>query len=122
MPRSVECAIRNHPDSNMRKAFWLAAFLLCFAITSACGRDSQGKPVWTGRGARRLLVRVDPVDLKGRQKDELVARHRIHFKESSAGLGIREEADLSTIQVHKYDPQTGQAEPFPNFEGAVSPF
>src|SRR5262249_16861871 len=40
----------------------------------------------------------------------------------SAGVGIRGEADLSTIQVHKYDPQTGEAEPYPNFEGALSPF
>ncbi len=79
-------------------------------------------PAWTGHGNCRVLVKVDPVDLKDRRSDELPARHAIDLSAIPAQAGSGGYVDLASLQVHKYDPQTGQAEPFKEFDNARSPF
>src|SRR5213592_4970771 len=105
-----------------RAASWLFLALLCAAFLAGSQRVQSNDPAWTGTGSCRILVRVDPVNLEGRTKDDLVARCPINFAEILGRIKIRGEADLSTIQVHKYDPKTGAAQPFRSFENALSSF
>jgi hypothetical protein len=76
-------------------------------------------PVWSGEGHFRVLVKVDPVDLGARASDEMVARLTISFADLNGGAG---QTDLATLQVHKYDPATGQPEVFTPFETARGPY
>ncbi len=79
-------------------------------------------PAWTGSGSYRLLIRVDPVDIGARPGDQLAASYPIGPGSLLGPMPIPGEADLSSLQVHKYDPVTGQAEAFVTFENAISPY
>jgi hypothetical protein len=73
---------------------------------------------WAGLGTHRILVRVDPVDLGNRNKDELVASIDLDFTKLLHGRPV----NLSTIQVMKYDPQTGLPERYDNNMYQKSPY
>ncbi|MEP0842815.1 MAG: VCBS repeat-containing protein [Phycisphaerae bacterium] len=91
-------------------------------LAAAGAAWAQPAPDWTGAGRCRLLVRVDPLDLAPRTSDQMPARCELDFTALLGELGIDGGADLATLQVHKYDPATGKAEPFPTFDNARSPF
>jgi len=71
------------------------------------------EPEWTGDGAYRVLVEVPATDLGGRASDEMVASIALPMtkllRDSGVGSG---SVDVSTLQVHRYDPATGEAQPF----------
>ncbi len=85
----------------------LASILLCAWSGTATAAPQALE--WTGQGSLRLLVRVGPVVLDGRERDESVAVYELDFdklldERSAAGV-----VDLSTLQVHRYDTTTGRA-------------
>ncbi len=79
-------------------------------------------PEWTGRGKVRLLVKTEPINIGKRTSDEMPARYSINFTELLASNKISGEVDLSSLQVHKYNPLTGLAEKFKPFDSAVSSY
>ncbi|HEX7008708.1 MAG TPA: VCBS repeat-containing protein, partial [Phycisphaeraceae bacterium] len=77
----------------------------------ADGAAAEAEPAWTGRGAYRLLVSVPPIELaQGRERDELVAACPVDWAALLRQRGVAGSVDLSTLQVHRYDPGTGVAE------------
>ena len=92
------------------------------AVLLAAGAQAAPAPAWTGAGRFRVLVRVDPVPIEPRARDELVARYRIDFDRIRAGRNSPGRVDLATLQVHRYAPATGTAVPLPPFAGATSQF
>ncbi len=90
---------------------------ILFVFTT--GTVSAVEPEWTGRGGHRLLLKVAAIDIGDRAGDELVARAAVDF---ASLIGKDRQVDLTTLQVHRYNPATGKAEPFKAFDNAVSPF
>lgn len=95
-------------------------FLLCTAGQVNPGSDTD--PLWSGKGAFRILVRVEPVVLGDRHTDEWPARYEVNFKNLLHKHGISGEVDLSSLQVQKYHPQTGEGEPFKHFDNALTEY
>lgn len=96
---------------------------LVFVIGALGCRGSVSEfPEWTGEGSQRILVEVPPIELGERSKDQMAARLSIDFREELRRLGMDGEADLSSLQVHRYDARTGLGQTFPFFEGARSPY
>lgn len=82
---------------------------------------SQHSPEWTGQGQYRLLVSVPPFVLdSGRSRDEMPARYQVDFVKLLEENHLSGKVDLSSLQVHRYDPASGKAMPFPGFHGANS--
>ncbi|HWP40338.1 MAG TPA: VCBS repeat-containing protein, partial [Tepidisphaeraceae bacterium] len=96
--------------------------LILLAGSLAAPAASATTPRWSGQGHYRVLVKVEPVNLAKRQTDEMVAQLAIDFAALLKEHDIHGLADLSTIQVHKYDPQTGQPQSFVPFESSLSPY
>lgn len=92
-----------------------------FCIAS-CYAVPRAKNQWSGKGKIRILVETPAIDLGQRQSDEMPARVRVNFKELLSASAIKGEVDLSTLQVHKYDPATGMTEKFKPFENSVSDY
>ncbi len=107
-------------EAKRRKSLGLVLSLYVLAASPVAA--SQVRPEWTGKGSFRVLVTVPPAPLKGRRADESVARHALDFPSILKELRASGEVDLSTLQVHKYDPATGKADPFKPFETAISPY
>ena len=68
-------------------------------------------PEWAGKGERRILVRVDPLQLEGRTTDESVALLVLDPTTWSKGT-VDARLDLNSLHVIKYSPETGKAEPY----------
>ncbi len=98
-----------------------AAILLLIFMASASSLSAKD-PDWTGRGKIRLLVKADPLNIGKRTSDEMPASYSVNFVELLAANKIAGEVDLSSLQVHKYNPQTGAAEKFEPFDSAISPY
>jgi hypothetical protein len=65
--------------------------------------------VWVGRGVNRILVRIDPLPIGSRASDQMPAEFVIDFKdEISKQLGLKGKFDASSVQVIRYNPDTGQ--------------
>ncbi len=120
-------SVRNVVNLHKKKQlsyFRLADALLVIALLlvgSGCASSAKN-PKWTGLGKIRLLVKTDPVDIGKRASDEMPARYSVNFVELLAANKISGEVDLSTLQVHKYNPQTGAAEKFKPFGSALSEY
>ena len=95
--------------------------LALMAMGSGCASSAKD-PEWTGRGKIRLLVKTDPLDIGKRASDEMPARYSVNFIELLAANKLSGEVDLSSLQVHKYNPQTGAAEKFKPFDSAISEY
>lgn len=91
---------------------WLALWISASAVLAVA-------PPWTGTGSHRVLVRVDPVNISPRTSDDLVARYPLNF---TTLVGAGGQADLSTLQVHKYSIANGSVETYPTFDNAASPY
>jgi len=96
-----------------------AALALALSFGSGCRPAAPG---WSGAGAWRILVKVEPADLGKRSSDEGVARLEISFATLLAGQGVDGEVDLSSLQVHRYEPASGTAQRFKPFESSRSPY
>jgi len=71
-------------------------------------------PVWIGNRQHRILLEVKPSDIGSRPHDERPAEVILNFEEMiSAGI-IPQRADLSTLQLMRYDAVTGQPIPYKN--------
>jgi hypothetical protein len=88
---------------------------ICSAVVALLvGADLQGAPPrWTGSGAYRLLVKVDFLAIGSRSFDERPAELAIDWEqEISTQLGISAKADLNSMQIIRFHPDTG--EPYAN--------
>ena len=87
---------------------WLSLLsLICIAAAGAEPPSSKPKVAWTGRGSIRLLVQVPPRDLGERDRDEMPAEIPLDFSQLLRGRSETHRADLATVQVIRYDAQTG---------------
>lgn len=85
------------------RVFRAFAFLCVLTATGAAP-----DPEWAGKGAFRLLIKVPPVYLGARLSDEMPARVRLDFQRELERAGLAGRADLSTLQVMRYDPASGK--------------
>lgn len=97
---------------NTRRIGTLAPILFCLSVgssVSAIGSLSRraGDPVWTGDRHYRILLEVKPDNISGRSQDERPARVTIDFEVLLTKGLIAERPNLSTLQVMRYDPDTG---------------
>ena len=81
------------------KKFGLAILL---ATGFANASPPPSGPEWTGFSPYRVLVRVEPRLLIGRERDEAVARLAVDCDEVLRIAGLEGNLDLSTLQVHRY--------------------
>ena len=63
---------------------------------------------WAGFGDFRILVRVDPVDIGAREKDEAPTQADINWEERLKSIRVSGKADLRKIQVMQFDADTGR--------------
>lgn len=76
---------------------------------------------WAGKGSRRVLVRVEPVNIDGREVDESIASLDVDLATWARDVkGAR--VDLNSLQVVKYSPETGNPEPYTANLYQMSPF
>jgi FG-GAP-like repeat len=65
---------------------------------------------WAGKGLYRFLVKVDPINIGTRASDVRPAELPINLKtQLQSQLGINGVVDMNSVQVIRYDPDTGQA-------------
>lgn len=84
----------------------------CLAVAfSTFARAQSQTPEWAGQGGYRLLVKVLPVDIGARTHDLMPADISLALTAQLKTLGADAKADLGSIQVIRYDPQTGRAMP-----------
>ena len=69
---------------------------------------SAKRVAWAGRGGYRILIEVAPVDLSERKQDELPAQVDIDWPDLFESLDVEGKADLRTIQVMRFNPETGR--------------
>ena len=73
----------------------------------ACNQATPADVKWAGDGAYRVFVKVAPNELTGRQQDEMPAEVELKWDEILRKTGQTGSVDISTIQVIRYDPRTG---------------
>ena len=86
-------------------AMILAATLLSFATQAI-------EPAWAGKGACRILLMVPPDDIGSRPSDEMPAVVTLDLETLLHAAGIDGRVDLSTLQVMRYDSETGRPMPY----------
>lgn len=105
--------------------YWVITALIAsgvFAGAEASGQSGVSSPQWSGRGAYRVVVVVPPVETGSRVMDESVAAFPVDFGTKLREAGVRGYVDLSTLQVHRYDVETGDAMPFHTSNESASPY
>jgi hypothetical protein len=88
------------------KAWWLVVCVLWATGCVSTGVD------WAGEGKHRLLIRVEPVPIEPRGSDEMPAEAEIDLRELCRQAGVQETVNVASIQVVRYDPDTGQPLPY----------
>ena len=109
--------------SNFAIAVMSMATLLFVPRPTAAPTNSAA-PEWSGQGRIRIIVEVSPVDLHGRDRDEMVASYPVDFQAILQGRGISGSVDLASLQVQRID-EAGHPMKFaagPLFDGARTPF
>lgn len=89
-----------------RPAIHLAALVVVLIV---CPTRAAEPIAWSGSGGYRLLVRVPPLDLAGRARDEMPAEIEIDFERRLSQLAPGRTVDVASLQVVRYDVQTGAA-------------
>jgi hypothetical protein len=87
-------------------------FFLALCICSFSGFRTQKAPAWVGKGSHRILVRVDPMDLLGRNSDEMPTRIHITADDVLALTGSQRKIDAASFEVEQYDPNSGEPVPY----------
>ena len=103
-----------------KKILYCVVFVAAFLGTDLM-QSLASEPAWSGEGSHRMLVRVKPVDLGERTTDEMPAELRINLSDMLARAGIGGTADISSIQVMKYDLESGKALAYENYAYGRSP-
>jgi len=86
---------------------------LSLGVTCGASRACAdvAEPAWSGAGSHRVLVQVPPIDIGGRPHDDMVAKCSLDFAAILKQQGLGGSVDLTTLQVHRYDPDSGEAQP-----------
>jgi len=88
-----------------RMLFRIAVATLISAMHQSPAR--AGEPAWIGNRHYRILLEVKPREIGSRPRDERPARVNIRFEQLLTKGIIPEQADLSTLQVMRYEADTG---------------
>jgi hypothetical protein len=101
----------------MKRTFKLAltgavATLLIAGTSFRHSDPTNNTPQWVSVRKYRLLVRVDSVDIHGRESDEMPTRVHISADEVQARTGSKGKIDVASLEVEQYDPSTGKAIPY----------
>lgn len=110
--------------SNLAAVVMNTIVLLFVLVRSAAPAHSVAAPEWSGQGSIRMVVEVPPVDLHGREHDEMVASYSVDFEKILQERGISGSVDLASLQVQRID-ESGRPMKFtagPLFENARTPF
>jgi hypothetical protein len=84
----------------------LAAVLVVEGRFAAADQLASQWP-WSGKGALRIIVRVDPSPDRARDGDERPAEVLLDFGKLLAGVAPDRKADLAGVQVIRHDPRSG---------------
>jgi hypothetical protein len=95
--------------------------VLLAATTNLAAQQVNG-PAWESTRRFRILVEVKPSDLGSRARDERPAAVSLDLGQILSRAGVSETADLSTLQVMRYDPSTGKPIPYNNNIYAEIPY
>jgi len=83
---------------------------------------SAAEPAWVGRGAYRVVVTIDPVELGSRTSDEMPASFEMDLEALDAERFRGRAIDFDSVQVMRLSGDTGKAEPYGNHAYATSAF
>jgi FG-GAP-like repeat len=72
------------------------------------GATAPPRPIWVGKGQYRLLVRVEPAPLGSRSSDEMPTRIAITPELLHSQLGISGKINVASLEVERYDVNSGQ--------------
>jgi hypothetical protein len=105
------------PYSNLPMLVGLAVYV-CLHTGTLRAEDTE----WVGRGAYRVLVTVEPVELGSRASDEMPASFELDL-DALDGERFRDRAiDFDSVQVIRLAESTGRAEAYSNHAFATSEF
>jgi hypothetical protein len=77
---------------------------------SLCSKAES--PRWIGDGEYRVLVRVDPRDLHGRNSDEMPTQISITPDLLKSRAGVSGRINVASFEVERYDAKTGEPIPY----------
>lgn len=99
--------------------FWICIL----SMTSHCCGQAPEQSRWSGRAAYRVLIDlpVDQVDLN-RDIDEQIASCELDFGTWLESKEIEGTVELDSLQLHRYDPLSGEPLDGLPFASAVSPY
>jgi large repetitive protein len=98
-------------------------YLLAAAFVLLPPAEPKSQVVWAGRGSYRLLVKVEPLEIGKRAFDQMPAEVVLSFKNDLEGsLGIAGKLDASSMQVIRYNADTGQPLPFGKYAYGTTPW
>lgn len=112
----INCAVGKHYMFTV-----LTVVSICAGILTA-GQAKADAPAWSGRGAYRIIVVVPPAEIGARVMDELVTAFPIDFDTQLRDTGVIGHVDLSSLQVHRFDVETGDAIPFHTASESGDPY
>jgi hypothetical protein len=91
-------------DGVFRKnEFTLILVTFLFVVQLGLSSAYAAAPPWPENRTHRVLVRVDPIDIGGREREGMVASLHVDFGQYFSGA-----CDLSSLLIQKYDPDTGK--------------
>ena len=97
------------PHRRLQLAISLVVLLPVLSAAPLLTSLAAAEPVvWSGQGGYRVLVEVAPVDLAGRDRDELPAEVEIDWMKLLAEWAEDRVVDTATLQVVRYDKRTGK--------------
>jgi len=101
------------PDEVRRATRRTASSIFILIGSFLVGGCSTSKaPQWVGKGRYRVVVRVDPLDLRGRGSDEMPTRLHICAADMKKRTGAQGRIDVGSIEVEQYNPATGEPVPY----------
>ena len=70
-----------------------------------------------------MLVKIDPVDIKGRASDQMPAEVIVSFSDDiQKRLGVKGKLDVASVQVIRYNAETGQPIAFGKYAYGTTPW
>jgi hypothetical protein len=88
---------------------WFFIYACAGILLSTCSRAISQSPEWSGDGAYRLLVEVSPAGIGSRLFDDRPAQLAINFQAAlMSQFGINGIPDMRSVQIHRYNPSTGE--------------
>jgi hypothetical protein len=118
---------RQHNRQNRRCPWAYGRILFCLALGGLISAivpspTRAADPAWIGNRHYRILLEVKPSNIGSRARDERSAEVFLDFEQLLSTGVIPERADLSTLQLMRYDPATSQPIPYKNNLYAETPY